>query len=403
MRLRLILLIALSTLSSTALGVTLEFWHTWPDSSQTIQSLATRYTQQTGVAVHVRVMSPAARLSWNPSGGPDLAGLYKPTSIDIQSMVSRGLLLDIRNEMSRGWYAVFWPSLLDVFSIRGSSGTGIYGIPLTGQVYVFVYNKQLFQKAGIGIPHTWSEMMAASKRLRATGVVPYAGGFGSEKPPLAAVYEYGYLGLHLLTETYQGRYPYTSPQWIAYLQLYTDMRRYGFTDTASAKASDTSAIRALLDGRVAMVFTNQDFDVIRRTYKPSFTAWGVFRAPDDSRARFLAKLPGGVVEGLVINSHSTHKAQAIAFARWLTEYNQQLALARGSFTIPAMTVASNSAELIAPLRPFASIGMRDMAVDPRIYEKPRVLSTLYSGVRGILAGSSTPSATARRTQKAKAH
>lgn len=403
MRLLPLLLIALLMLSSTASAVTLDFWHAWPDAAPAVQSLAARYTQQTGVSIRIHVMSPSARMSWGTSGGPDLAGLYRPTKIDIQSMAAKGLIQDLRAEMSRGWYAIFWPSLLDVFNAKGSSGAGIYGVPITGQVHVFVYNRQLFQKAGVGVPGTWSELMATSQKLRRIGVVPYAGGFGSDMPPLAAAYEYAYLGLHLLTETYSGHYPYTSSQWLAYLKLYSEMKRYGFTDAAHAKVSETDAIRALLDGRVAMVFVDQGFEKIRMSYKPTFTAWGAFGAPEDSRSRFLAKLPGGVVEGLVINSHSAHKAQAVAFARWLTEYSQQLALARGSLSIPAQTVASNTAQLAAPLRVFAAAGMRDMAIDLRIYEKPRVLAMFYSGVRGILAGSSTPSATARKTQRVKAH
>jgi len=402
MRLLAVVSIVISTLCSAASAVTLELWHAWPDADRTVQTLASRYTQQTGVTIRIRVMRPAARMTWGSSGGPDLAGLYQPTRRDIEYMASRGLIQDIRTDMARGWYAVFWTGLLETFSVRGADGTGIYGVPLTGQVHVFVYNKQLFRKAGIAVPASWSALMAASRKLRGIGIVPYAGGFGSDMPPLAAVYEYAYLGSHLLTQTYTGHYPYTAPQWLAYLKLCSEMKQYGFTSSASAGLSETEAIRAFLDGRVAMVFADAGFETIRRSYKPSFTAWGAFGAPDDSRARFLAKLPGGVAEGLVINSHSPHKAQAIAFARWLTEYNQQLTLADGTMSIPAMTVASNSAKLSAPLRPFASAGMRDMAIDLPIYERPRVLATFYSGVRGILAGTSTPSATARRTQKVKA-
>ena len=341
-------------------------------------------------------------MSWGAADGPDLAGLYLPTRRDIEYMAARGLLQDLRAEISRGWYALFWPSLLDVFTVRGSSGSGIYGVPLTGQVHVFVYNRQLFRRANIGVPRSWSELMAAARKLRRLGVTPYAGGFGSNMPALAAAYEYNYLGVHGLTQTFQGRSPYTAPQWLAYLKLYSEMRSSGFTTAASAAASEASAIKAFLDGRVAMIFVDADFEVIRKAYKPSFTGWGTFAVPDDPRGRFLAKMPGEVEEGLVINSRSPRRAYCIAFARWLTEYNQQLILAEGTASIPAMTVASNSSRLAAPLRPFASAGMRGMALDLRIYENPRVLTTLYSGVRGILAGKSTPSATATRTQRVKA-
>lgn len=396
------IILAVSTLSCDASAVTLEFWHTWPHTAQTVRALAARYTKQTGVAVHIRVMSPASRMTWGSSGGPDIVGLYRPTKRDIEHMAGKGLIQDIRADMGRGWYAAFWPGLLETFSIRDSGSTGIYGVPLTGQMHVFVYNKQLFQRAGIRVPTSWSELMAASRKLRRIGVVPYAGGFGSDMPPLAAVYEYSYLGLHVLAQTYFGHHAYTAPEWIAYLGLYSEMRGYGFTDPASAKATETAAMKALLDGRAAMVFVDASFESIRRKYKPAFTAWGLFGAPIDARARFLPRLPGGIVEGLVINSHSPRKIQAIAFAKWLTQYTQQLEFAGGSSSIPAMTVASNSAQLSTRLRPFAALGMRDMAIDMRIYERPRVLATFYSGVRGILAGSGTPSSVASRTKAIKA-
>jgi len=394
--------VATLVLCSAASAVTLEFWHAWPDNAQTIQYLASRYAQQTGVQVHIRVVSPTPRMSWGAYDGPDLAGLADPTYLDIQAMAGRGLIQDIKVEISRGWYALLWPALLGNFDIRGSRGSGIYGVPLTGEVHVFVYNRTLFSRAGIRPPRTWNELMSISRRLRKIGVTPYAGGFSSNRPALAAAYENAYLGRYVLAETYSGHYPYTASQWVAYLKLYTEMRQNGFTTAAAAKMSETSAMKALIDGRVAMVFANQEFESVRRSYKPSFNAWGVFDAPDDARSRFRTKLPGGVVEGLVFNSRSGHKAQAIHFARWLTSYDQQLALARGSGSIPAMTVASNSAQLSAPLRPFAIVGMRQLTADLRIFERPAVLSTFYSGVLGILSGTSTPSATARRTQLVKA-
>lgn len=403
MRLLIVLSIALCMLSSAASGVTLEFWHTWPHATQAVQALASKYTRSTGVAIHIRVMQPAGRMSWGSSGGPDLVGLYHPTKRDIESMARAGSIQDIQAEMSRGWYALFWPALLETFDVRGPDGAGSYGVPLTGQMHVFVYNKNLFKKAGIGVPKSWEGLMAAAVKLRKIGVIPYAGGFSSDMPALAAVYEYSFLGLHLLTETYLGHYPYTKPDWLSYLRIYSEMKSHRFTDAASAKLTEVTAMKAFLDGRVAIVFVDASFAWIRRSYKPAFTAWGVFGAPEDSRSRFLPKLPGGVVEGLVFNRRSPRKAAAIAFARWLTEYSQQLALANGSSSIPAMTVASNSAQLTARLRPFASLGMHDLALDMRIYERPQVLATFYSGARGILAGTSTPTTVARRTQAIKAH
>src|ERR1035437_6177510 len=50
------IILAVSTLSCDAFAVTLQFWHTWPHTAQTVHALAARYTKQTGVAIQIRVM-----------------------------------------------------------------------------------------------------------------------------------------------------------------------------------------------------------------------------------------------------------------------------------------------------------------------------------------------------------
>ncbi len=401
MRLTAAVCIWICAFCSPGAAVTLQFVHAWPKAGRTVQALAYRYQQQTGVAIQVRQVSSTSRITFGRAGSPDLAGVYLPTRRDVAYMASQGVF-DLRSEMSRGWYALFWPGLLDDFTVRTTRGAGIYGVPLTGQVYVFIYNRQYFRRAGVSVPRTWNDLMTASRKLRGLGITPYAGGFGSSMPPLAASYEYAYLGSHLLTQTYQGRYPYTASQWVAYLNIYAEMRRSGFTTAAAASMSNSAAMKAFLDGRVAMIYANAGYESYRRSYKPAFTGWGAFDAPDDPRARFSAKAPGFVEAGLVINSRSPRRAQAIAFARWLTEYTPQVTLANGTIAVPAMTVASHTFRLSASLQPFVDAGMPHLAPDLRFNENSRVLSTLYSGVRQILAGKSTPATVARRTQSVKA-
>lgn len=386
----------------TARAAAVQFWHPWPHAEKSVRTLAAKYSRSTGTTIQVRAFNPNSYKPWSAEQRPDLIGLYRPTKRGVENLVKAGRLQDLQREMGSGWYVVFSPNMLETFTIRGEVRTGVYGVPLTGQVHLFVYNKALFRKARIeGPPSTWSELMSYGQRLRKIGVTPYAGGFGSNSPPLAAAYERSYLGLHKLSQTYFGRYPYTSRDWIQNLSLYPEMRRRRFTDAASASMSGVAAIKSLLDGRVAMVFTDPSFESIRGAYKPVFASWGVFGAPVDDRAPFLPRLPGGIVEGVVVSSRSPRKAQAIAFARWLTQPDQQIALANGASSIPATSEASSSPRLRPHLRTFASVGMRDQAIDMRIYENPRVLGTFYSGVRRLLAGSGTPSAVARQAQAAR--
>ena len=65
----------------------------------------------------------------------------------------------------------------------------IYGMPLNLEGYGFIYNKDLFKKAGIeSVPKTLTELTAAAKQLQKANITPFATGY----------YEEWKLGVHLL-------------------------------------------------------------------------------------------------------------------------------------------------------------------------------------------------------------
>ncbi|MEH7549341.1 MULTISPECIES: ABC transporter substrate-binding protein [Bacillaceae] len=65
----------------------------------------------------------------------------------------------------------------------------IYGMPLNLEGYGFIYNKDLFKKAGIeSVPKTLTQLQATAKQLQKAGITPFATGY----------YEEWKLGVHLL-------------------------------------------------------------------------------------------------------------------------------------------------------------------------------------------------------------
>lgn len=65
----------------------------------------------------------------------------------------------------------------------------LYGMPVNLEGYGFVYNKDLFEKAGITEPPaTIEELKAASKKLKDAGIIPFSAGYG----------EWWVIGQHLL-------------------------------------------------------------------------------------------------------------------------------------------------------------------------------------------------------------
>ncbi|WP_057913597.1 ABC transporter substrate-binding protein [Peribacillus muralis] len=73
------------------------------------------------------------------------------------------------------WVKDVYEGLLDPMTIDGK----VYGQPVNLEGYGFIYNKDLFKKAGIKeLPKTFSELEAAAKKLKATGITPFSTGYG---------------------------------------------------------------------------------------------------------------------------------------------------------------------------------------------------------------------------------
>jgi len=83
------------------------------------------------------------------------------------------------------WIANAYEHALEPMKMNGK----IYGMPMNLEGYGFIYNKDLFAKAGIKeTPKTLSELMNVSKKLSAMNITPFAIGY-AETP---------FLGVHML-------------------------------------------------------------------------------------------------------------------------------------------------------------------------------------------------------------
>lgn len=74
-----------------------------------------------------------------------------------------------------------WTSnMLPIAKESATKDGHIIGIPLTIEGYGYIYNKDLFKKAGINkLPENFSEMEAVVAKLKANGITPFASGFGT--------------------------------------------------------------------------------------------------------------------------------------------------------------------------------------------------------------------------------
>lgn len=73
-----------------------------------------------------------------------------------------------------------WENLTDYSKVWLTIDGEGYGVPVTMLSYGFIYNVELFEKAGITeTPKTWSELLKVVDQLEAAGITPFSSMFGA--------------------------------------------------------------------------------------------------------------------------------------------------------------------------------------------------------------------------------
>jgi raffinose/stachyose/melibiose transport system substrate-binding protein len=115
---------------------------------------------------------------------PDVMEVNKGNA-DAGQLAAQGLLTNLNSEVKKyGWDKTVTGSMqkLAKYDSSGNASTGDwFGIPTSGQDYLFYYNKDLFAKAGLQVPTTQAQFDSDLASFTAKGQVPIssnAGEFG---------------------------------------------------------------------------------------------------------------------------------------------------------------------------------------------------------------------------------
>jgi raffinose/stachyose/melibiose transport system substrate-binding protein len=119
---------------------------------------------------------------------PDVFSFWRmDPSFGLNQIADAGLLADLTE-----WTAAdpFFENLFDESSWNTATRNGVvYGVPAQVFYIWFVANKAVFDRAGVAIPSTWDELVAAGRALKAAGELPWAINTGSDSMG-ARVYNY---------------------------------------------------------------------------------------------------------------------------------------------------------------------------------------------------------------------
>lgn len=229
----------------------------------------------------------------------------------------------------------------------------LYGQPMAIEGYGFIYNKDLFEKAGITeLPKTITELEAAAQKLQEAGITPFVNGyqetwilanhllnigFAHQPDPNAFV-----KGLNEGTEKIVGNPVFD--EWIKLFELTT---KYGQKNPLTTDYN--TEITTFASGEAAMTQNGNWTQVQIDGINPDLNI-GLLPMPINDNAEQNDKLPVGVPNNWVVNKNSKMKEEAKEFLNWLvTSETGKKYITEDFKFIPAFKSIKANTELLGDL------------------------------------------------------
>jgi ABC-type glycerol-3-phosphate transport system substrate-binding protein len=392
---------------------TIEVWHWMTDRQDALEALAVKYEKETNVKVKFELFSPSDAYSQKVVAAaqahvlPDIYGILDKKSI-IASFIKAGYVADLTADYQAdngAWEKSMFEKALS--SNRFEEGNvdgvtpGIYGVPLDVTNIQMLYNKKLLQKAGITEPpKTFDQFLANIETLKRLGIPAFVSGFGELwlADAFASNYAFNILGEQKVMDTFQGKVPYTDPEWVKVFEVFAKLSKKGaFIDGIVTKGNKFAEQDFALE-RAAFAF-NGSWCVNVYNEMNTSLEYGAMLPPAMESSRPM-QIWGGAGSSFMVNNSSPNKEQAIKFLKWLSAKDQQVYLSTQTKNLPANKEALASIPDV--LSEFAR-GMEN-TTHPTIWkynEDPLVIEAFDKGLQAIIIGEKTPQEVAAKVQEVK--
>lgn len=171
---------------------------------------------------------------------------------DLKLYVKAGRMLDLTPLLEELDLTDSFESLSE-FTIDGR----VYGVPYGGYSEGIFYNKQMFRKLGLSIPHTWDELLDVAESIKRAGYIP----FGlAAKDAWATGMMWNtimvrYVGIEAFGGLLTGETKWTDPGFIQGFEAYAELIKRDYFPKGALGFEYAEQGSQLLEGKAAMVFT----------------------------------------------------------------------------------------------------------------------------------------------------
>ena len=320
----------------------LVYWTMWNEAEpqgQVIGRAAEAFTKETGIKVDINFNGRDIRKTLQPAlDAGETIDLFDE-DIERVSQTWGNYLLSLDSYVSKAYpttggkpYSeVVNKTLLDLARQLGNGS--VKNIPYQPSTYVVMYNKDLFNQAGItSLPKTWDEMLAACAKLKAIGVA----GFTVDDAYMACLF--GYTIDRIVgkdaTLAMVANDDFSGPQVLRFGQIWENMARNGYiTPASAANVWPTGQINDFAANKAAMYLNGTWLPNEIKGNAPNMK-WGSFAFPAIDPAGDGINANNFGSQSFGINKTSKYPDEAFSLIVWLTTGEWDVTLAAESLGIP---------------------------------------------------------------------
>ncbi|MDF2463751.1 MAG: putative ABC-type sugar transport system, periplasmic component [Ramlibacter sp.] len=208
-----------------------------------------------------------------------------------------------------------------------------YMLPTNMTTWGFYYNKQVFEKAGVKPPETWTELMATAGKLKASGIVPFTIG---TRDLWANSLWFDYLdlrtnGLEFHMKLMDGKVPYTDARVKKVFALWADPIKKGYFLENASSYGWQEGIPFLSQGKAAMYLLGPYV----RTSLPAEMHSNIGFFPFPVVEANMPRYEELSVNGVGIPRGAKNKDLAKKFLAFFASKENNLAFAKGGAVLPS--------------------------------------------------------------------
>jgi raffinose/stachyose/melibiose transport system substrate-binding protein len=320
----------------------LVYWTMWNEAEpqgQVIARAAEAFAKETGIAVDINFNGREIRKTLQPA--LDAGETIDLFDEDIERVANTwgNYLLPLDEYVAKPYSTtggkpygdVINKTLLDLARQLGNGQ--VKNIPYQPSAFVTMYNKDLFEQAGItSAPKTGEELLEACARLKAIGIT----GLTVDDAYMAAFFGYNMdrlVGADATLAMVQNN-DFSGPQVLQFGQLIEMMVKIGyFSQKAASNIYPAGQVEEIATGKVAMYLNGTWLPNEIKGNAPNMK-WGAFAWPALGPAGDGPEANNFGSQSFGINKNTKYPEEAFRFIVWLTTGEWDATLAEESIGIP---------------------------------------------------------------------